>query len=211
MRVWLYLCLSLSALTKSFERVGESRSYSFNACVVCCLWDEEMKNFQGKYLPSLKGFLENRQVNIPPSRKSLGYTCALFCVLMEIFVLRETVFVLGLILTFSVSPRGSSSHTPKAYKWNWCFPGGTWPPWAGVAVFSVFGSACCVCVSGDKAVVRLRIPLPSKQTFCLFYRGHEKFSGKHILISVWMLPPLCQSRSGSACGTGSCKHTSSKG
>lgn len=50
-----------------------------------------MKNFQGENWPAFKGFLENRRVNIPSSGKSLGYTCALFCVLKEIVILLETV------------------------------------------------------------------------------------------------------------------------
>lgn len=75
-----------------------------------------MKNFQGENWPALKGFLENRQVNIPSSGKSLGCTYASFCVLREIFILLETVFVLGFIPTPQSPPRGSSTHTPKAYE-----------------------------------------------------------------------------------------------
>lgn len=102
-----------------------------------------MKNFQGENWPALKGFLENRRVNIPSSGKSLDYICALVCVLKEIFILLETVCVPGFIPTPRSPPRGSSTHTAKAYEWNWCFPGGTWLPWAGLAVFS---RQCLMCL-----------------------------------------------------------------
>lgn len=47
--LWLNLCLFLSALRKSSERVGESRSYS-SKCV-CCSWDEKLP---GRKLASIR-------------------------------------------------------------------------------------------------------------------------------------------------------------
>lgn len=73
-----------------------------------------MKNFQGENWPALKRFLEGRQVNIRSSGNNLDYTCPLLCDLMEIFILLETMFVLGFIPTPQPSPRDSSMHTPKA-------------------------------------------------------------------------------------------------
>lgn len=80
----------------------------------------------------------------------MGYACALFCVLIEIFVLLESVFVLG----FIPPPRDSSTHTLKLIN--------------GIAVSQVeLGSPSrsgCVFqavldMSRDKAVVTLPIPV----------------------------------------------------
>lgn len=50
-------------------------------------------------------------VNVSSSGNNFGYVCALFCVLMEILILLEAVFVLGFIPIAQPPPRGSSTHT----------------------------------------------------------------------------------------------------